>query len=55
MFGRCAGAITTFGTMACVALLLPAIALLPPTTEHESTVITLLYSGDTYGELESCG
>lgn len=37
---------------ACAALI--ALAL-TPRTAYQSRVLTILYSGDTYGQLESCG
>jgi hypothetical protein len=37
-----------------VLIALVAIAL-TPRTAYEGKAITILFSGDTYGELESCG
>ena len=36
----------------CAAMI--ALALMPQTA-YEGKVLTILYSGDTYGQLESCG
>lgn len=38
--------------LVCAAL---AALALTPRTAYEGKVLTILYSGDTYGELESCG
>jgi hypothetical protein len=43
---------TLLAAACCAAL---AALALSPQTAYESKAITILYSGDTYGELESCG
>jgi hypothetical protein len=41
-------------TIAAVCVAITALAVTPQTA-YEGKVLTILYSGDTYGKLESCG